>query len=423
MILFSTGCTSLLTPMEGTPVSHLPAELLGIRRSEYVNVPAVMLAVQPSDHYQLDEGDILGVYIESVLPFSSPTAIPQPPPVHFPDSDSVLPPSVGFPIAVQEDGMLSLPLIDPFSVKRMTIDQARTKIKEKYIEKDVLASKNIVPIVTLIRERTYNVTVLRESARQGLSPNDQSARGTPLKLPAYQNDLLHALTLTGGLPGVNEKSEVTIFKTSRIPLHLRTQLMAELASGSCQCIEQPELECYSADPMMIDTGVENQYVIKVPLRVPPNRLPTINPRDVELAEGDIVYVESRESELFYTGGLLRGGQFPIPRDYDLDVLGAMALAGMGIDSQGGSAGGIGGGVAGLGGAKPTQLFVIRKLPSGRTFNIAVDLQLALNSSAENILVQPGDTLVLRYKPHEELLNFGLGTFFTYGISQLFNQNR
>jgi hypothetical protein len=100
----------------------------------------------------------------------------------------------------------------------------------------------------------------------------------------------------------------------------------------------------------------------------------------------------------------------------------MALAGMGVDRGGAGGGGGGGGgglIGGIGGSKPTQLFVIRKLPSGRTFNIAVDLQLALNNSHENILVQPGDTLILRYKPHEELLNFGLGTFFTFGIQQLF----
>ena len=60
------------------------------------------------------------------------------------------------------------------------------------------------------------------------------------------------------------------------------------------------------------------------------------------------------------------------------------------------------------------------MPCGRTFNIIVDLQVAVNNSHENILVQPGDTLILRYKPHEELVNFGIGTFFTYGISQMFN---
>ena len=66
-----------------------------------------------------------------------------------------------------------------------------------------------------------------------------------------------------------------------------------------------------------------------------------------LNDGDIVYIESRETEVFYTGGLLQGGEFPLPRDYDLDVLGAMAIAGQG--AYGSAAGGGGGGGGGLGG--------------------------------------------------------------------------
>ncbi len=45
-----------------------------------------------------------------------------------------------------------------------------------------------------------------------------------------------------------------------------------------------------------------------------------------LKEGDVVYIESREAESFYTGGLLPGGESRFPRDNDLDVLGAMAFA-------------------------------------------------------------------------------------------------
>ncbi len=61
--------------------------------------------------------------------------------------------------------------------------------------------------------------------------------------------------------------------------------------------------------------------------------PSFRPEDIILEEGDVVYIESRDAEVFYTGGLLPGGEFPIPRDYDLDVLGAMALAGTGVQGQ------------------------------------------------------------------------------------------
>ena len=58
-------------------------------------------------------------------------------------------------------------------------------------------------------------------------------------------------------------------------------------------------------------------------------------------------IEGREREVFYTGGLLPGGEWPLPRDYDLDVLGAIAMAGQGAGGQPGigrSGGGMGGGL-------------------------------------------------------------------------------
>jgi hypothetical protein len=47
---------------------------------------------------------------------------------------------------------------------------------------------------------------------------------------------------------------------------------------------------------------------------------------------------------------------------------------------------------------------------------------AINDPRHRPLVQAGDTLILQYKCEEELINFGIGTFFTYGIAQLFNNN-
>ena len=36
-------------------------------------------------------------------------------------------------------------------------------------------------------------------------------------------------------------------------------------------------------------------------------------------------------------------------------------------------------------------------------------------------VQPGDTLILRYKLQEEIINFSLVAFFTYGIQRLLQE--
>ncbi len=154
------------------------------------------------------------------------------------------------------------------------------------------------------------------------------------------------------------------------------------------------------------------------MRLPPGVIPNFRLEDIILEDGDIVYIESREAEVFYTGGLLPGGEFKIPRDYDLDVVAAMALTGGGISSpqQGGGGGGGMGGMGRLfGGVPPGMLYVLRKTPCNGQITIEIDLAKANVDPRERILVQPGDILILRFKPSEEILNFGLGTFFTFGI--------
>jgi hypothetical protein len=65
---------------------------------------------------------------------------------------------------------------------------------------------------------------------------------------------------------------------------------------------------------------------------------------------------------------------------------------------------------------------LRETPCDGQITIAVDLARAANSPGARPLVEPGDILILQHKPQEEILNFGLGTFFTYGIQQLFSGN-
>lgn len=91
------------------------------------------------------------------------------------------------------------------------------------------------------------------------------------------------------------------------------------------------------------------------------------------------------------------------------------------EEEGGSAG-IGGASA-FGGVPPGRLYILRKTPCNGQIAIDVDLATAINNPRSLPIIQPGDTLILQYKPCEEVLNFGLGTFFTFGIAQLFNGQR
>ncbi|WP_372723038.1 polysaccharide biosynthesis/export family protein [Novipirellula sp.] len=414
-----SGCTTLTQPIDGVPANRLPPQFFAEPKNDLVPVDISLLSLEPPRDYQLAGGDILGVYIEGVLPFNPPNAPPEPPPVNFPDAQSTLPPSIGYPIAVQDDGTLALPLLEPLKVEGLTLEQVREAIRDAYIDSEILRPEKARPIVTIIKERTYDVIVVREDTAgrggggdeiRGIT--DQSASGGLVKLRAYQNDILHALVETGGLPGLTAKNEVKILRASKADQRKRAQFVQQFyaqqqAARLDPCACPPELP-------------EDPSILRIPLRVKPGVVPNITAKDIELMDGDIVYIESRETEVYYTGGLLGGGEFPLPRDYDLDVVGAMALAGQGLAATSGGqrGGGLTGGAQGVGGVPPGLVYILRKTPCNGQVAIEVDLAKALNDPRQRPLIQAGDTIILQYKCEEELLNFGLGTFFTFGIREL-----
>jgi len=428
--MLCAGCSTITQPISGIPARRIPPQFLAQSKNNLVPLDPARLSQEPPRDYLLDDGDILGVYIEGILPFVPPDRPPEPPPVNFPDATSQLDPSLGFPIAVINDGTIQLPNLEPIKVRGLTVDQTRDLIRKYYLDSEILReSSRLQPIVTLMKERTYNVIVIRQDLSSGggggasggpggfTRGTDYSASGKMLKLKAYQNDVLNALIESGGLPGVNAKNEVKILRASRADQRRRDEFVQQFYQ-QYYCNPDP---C-GCPPSLPD----DPSILKIPLRLPPGVTPEFGIEDMILEDGDIVYIESRDAEVYYTGGLLPGGEFRIPRDYDLDVLTAMSLSGGGISRSQNNGGGGMGGLGGIGGligqVPPGMLYVLRKTPCNGQITIAVDLARANVDPRERILVQPGDILILRYKPGEEILNFGLGTFFTFGI-QYALQNR
>ena len=424
----NVGCTSLTQPISGIPVRRLPPQFLAQSKNNLIPLDPSRLAQEPSRQYLLDKGDILGIYIEGVLPYTPTDKPPEPPPVNFPKEDSTLDPSVGFPIVVQESGSISLPSIEPIKVKGMTVEQVTELIRKAYLDAKIFAKPaRLRPIVTKLKERTYNIVVVRQDiGAEGslqrtqqitkgnyIRGTDQSASGSRIKLAAYKNDVLNALMASGGLPGVNAKNEIKILRASKANQKKRDEFVKQFYQ---QYYSNPD-PCGCPPPLPDDPDI-----LKIPMRLPPGVVPSFRPEDIILEEGDVVSIESREAEVFYTGGLLPGGEWLIPRDYDLDVLGAMGLAGQGVGSKVGGANS-GFGIQAVASVSPGQLFILRRTPCNGQITIEVDLAKAAQDPRERPLIQPGDTLILRYKPAEELLNFGMFAFFTYGIQQIFQQRR
>lgn len=393
------GCT-LFSPIRGVPSRRLPPQLLAEPRTNKELLDLALLGQEKAEEYLLDADDVLGVYIEGIL-----GTVDQPPPVHFPE-DASIPPSIGFPTPVREDGTISLPFVieQPVNVAGMTVIEAEAAIRKAYTQdKALLPEGKERIIVTLIRPRKYRVLVVREDAgppdlgrvgRTGILGAVRRGTGEAIDLPAYENDVLHALTATGGLPGLDAKNEIQIRRRVFTTPDERSLKLEQIEQGA---------DLHSADP-------SDENVTRIPLRYAPGEKPDFSQEDVILNTGDIVFIESRETDVFYTAGLLTGGQYQLARDYDLTVLDAISIAGAPIGAGSGLArAGFGGtsSQAATFGVPPSDLVVIRKMPDGSVIPIAINLTTAMINSSENILVKPGDTLLLRYTPLEELTNFAL----------------
>jgi len=157
-----------------------------------------------------------------------------------------------------------------------------------------------------------------------------------------------------------------------------------------------------------DLTIDSPNVIRIPIRLGPGETPNITEEDVTLYDGDIVFIESRESEVFYTGGLLGGGEYQLPRDRDLHVLEAVSIAQSQVGGGGGGTMSSSGGVSALNGdvtISPSRVIIRRRLPDGQVVPIEVDLYRARLTPEEDIIIQPRDLIMLQYKCGEATLAF------------------
>ena len=225
-----------------------------------------------------------------------------------------------------------------------------------------------------------------------------------LDLRVYENDVLHAIAESGGLPGLDAFAEIIVFKGGQRDRALVATL------------EQLPPD---KDPLVVAGLCER--VVRIPTRIVPGQRLPFRPQDVILDDGDVVFVEARAADLFYTGGLLPTGEFAIPRDYDLDVVEAIAQVGGTLISGGGAIGL--GAQPGLGNPSPSLLTVLRRTPGGGQVPIRVDLNRAVVDARERIPVRPGDVLILQETPGEAIARYFTQVFsFSYATRLINSEN-
>lgn len=412
ILVTSTGCITFTK--HAIPAARLPQQFEAPSRSALTPINFTMLEGSYPNEHHIGPGDVLAITIQGVIP---PEPKELPPLIsghatlarnYYPPNGTVNAPNYGVPVHVQNNGAVQLPLVPAVALDGFTLTQAAEKIRSGFVAEGIAREGNDQVTVALLRSRVNRILVLREDAstesanfvRKGDAMSHKRGSAAVIDLPAYESDVLHALATTGGLPGVDAYNEVWILRKITLASNDFSQMQSDVIERGIS-----PSEVIMANPAHVEA-------IRIPLKLCPGEPVPFAPQDVMLRDGDVVYVEPRRDEYFYTGGLLPGGQIPMPRDEDLDIIEAIALAN-------GSVGGLGGtssvavlrAGAGVGNIiPPTRALIVRKLPNGQQVSIRVDLNQALKEPSERIRIMSGDYVMLYYKPTEIFTNAALNFF-------------
>ena len=377
-LLIGGGCqTDKLRVIPANEVRSLASEAKNpvVQRMDY----SALRQASPKK-YSLDHGDVLGIFVEHVTGDT--------PPVFFPEGPGD--PAIGYPVAVRRDGTIALPDITPVDVRGLRLSQVEAKIRQAYSSSRTREANHKI-VVSLIRRRPINIVVIRQDVgddchfsfrRNELSPeNGGPSRFFAIELDASSNDVFHALTATGGLPGEKAGDEILI-----------------LRGAASQGIDQREI---SQAIVLAEGDSGRASIVRIPTR---GSLPTsssLAEEDITLGDGDVVYVGQRPPRVFYTGGLWPNGRHALPFESEVDILEALDIAGINVSNNR-----EGGPVPAISKSPflPASKVMVLRRENGQQCVVEVDLRKAQTDPAERIIIQPGDMLMLEYRPHEQVAN-------------------
>jgi protein involved in polysaccharide export with SLBB domain len=379
----STGCAAVSNPVaDGIPVRRLPAEVLGKAKADMQPIDLTLLRRKEPDPYRLDKGDLLAIVAADLFgPENAPIPV-NPPDINNREASS------GYPVPVRDDGTISLPgqneNIKALDVRGKTLREVEEDIKKMIVNAGQFKEGRFKVSVQLARRRQYRVYVQREDTQQipftgsggGAIFQNKKGAGVTVFLDEGRNDVLNALNLAGGPPGLDAKNDLIIQRGTFDP----------------------------ANP--------KKNVTRIPLRMFPEDQLKISEADITLRDGDIILIEASQTEFYSTGGVITARQWPLPRDYDLTVLQALAISNAPIVNGGFTQNAF---VAqafstGLGTPSPALCNILRQMPNGQQLNIRVDLDRALRDPRENIRILAGDFLILQERPGDAVLRYLTQTF-------------
>ncbi len=343
-LVTATGCWAPLHS-PAVPANCLPDSYRTPRRSIGPPLNFANLTARPPEDYILGPNDVLEVTISDVF------------------RDSWVRP---VRVQIMASGNIELPLIGSVRVAEMNLLEAQQAITRAYAD-GILKSPRVN--VALAEKSTVDIVVLGEVNEPGI-----------VSLPKYQNDVGHALAAAAGL--ARDAADI-------IEVHRR--ISSGPVTEDAASVQMTDLAGRVNLVEYEDNPNDPKKIIRIPLRgLPPGYL---SEEDVILHPGDVVVVPDRKQDVFFVVGRLSntnlirftlgdrerelGTGLILPRDRDIDVVTAVAMAGYidPIDS-------------------PTTVTVHRHLPNGESLLIQVDLIAARYERRETIFVEAGDILYL-----------------------------
>jgi protein involved in polysaccharide export with SLBB domain len=416
LLASSTGCHLVSSAHKAIPAHRLPKDLFDCPRETLAPLPFASLGQTKPPEHLIDAGDTLSVFIYGVFPptedetpiVQRTQAISQ---RYYPARGSQVGTATGLPVRVEADGSIDLPLIGRVNLSGLTVNEAKDKVLDEYRDEDILQEGRERITLSLLMPRLHRVVVLREDTpAPAVSLNspqavDQIHRGSGevIDLPVYENDVLHAMAATGGLPGTDAAREVYVIRKE--------------AGVSGQFMSAGNLQSIVSGGQGDGCG---PGVVRIPLAGCPCEAVPFTEADITMGDGDVLFIP-RRNEYFIAGGLLPGGRVPLPRDEDVDVIEAIAMA---TGSAGGPLGQDGrvlatGRVGNL--REPTRVLIIRELPDGRSMTIRADLDRAVYDPNERIRILPNDVVMLHFKPSASAIYSTLNWFSGDGIGNVFSR--
>ncbi len=323
-----------------------------------------MLTIPPQPDYILGSGDVLEVTVRDLYPGSEVRPVRA---------------------QIMSNGEIHLPQVGAVRIGGLNLSQANAVITKAYAAGFIVDPRTNV---FLVQKQMTSVLVLGEVGAPGI-----------YELPKYENDVAHALAAAGGLRD-DAAMEIQVHRRGN-PGQTTTQTTGQKTNPTRTPSTDrvaPDIRSGSVLPVQWDEPISDEvlaqdpsHIFKIPLRGYMAEPLTVD--DIVLGPGDVIVVPSRKDEVFYVVGKLSptnfvrfnigarerdiGAGFLLPRDREIDVVTAVAMAGYidPIDS-------------------PTTVTVHRTGPNGQPVLIGVDLIRARYDRRETILIEPGDIVYL-----------------------------